>query len=97
MQLVDPINKTILDNLESDVKTEEERCTKMFDQWLTTDSKATWNNTLIALRSPAVRLENVAQDIEKMLDNHVSRKKIMYKVCIDYTPPFCTLLGIDCR
>ena len=79
LQLIDPKNATLLDNLKSDSNNAEEQCTEMFNQWLMTDSKATWNKILIALRSQAVRLENVAQDVEKMLDNRVS-KKIMYRV-----------------
>jgi len=76
VQLIDSKHVTILDNLRADitVKGLEERCTEMFKEWLRTEDKdkATWSKVILGLRSKAVRLENVANDIEKMLNNHVS-------------------------
>ena len=42
-------------------------CMEMFWYWLNTNTNATWQQLIIALRSPAVKLPVVADDIEKML------------------------------
>ena len=45
----------------------KECCKKMFWYWLSTNTSATWQQLIEALRSPAVELPVVAADLEKML------------------------------
>jgi len=51
-------------------KNPEEKCTEMFDQWLLTERKATWDKVIAALR--AVNLYSTADEVERMLDHRVS-------------------------
>ena len=57
-----------LDVIESNhADNKKECCKKMFWYWLSTNTDATWQKLVEALRSPAVELPVVAADIEKML------------------------------
>ena len=42
-------------------------CMKMFWYWLNSNTDATWEQLIVALRSSAVKLPVVAADLEKML------------------------------
>ena len=42
-------------------------CMEMFWCWLNSNTDATWEQLIVALRSPAVKLSAVAADLEKML------------------------------
>jgi len=79
------------------LKDVEERCTEMFNRWLKSDNEATWNKIILGLRSQGVHLENVAQDIEKMLDdNHVSGNvKYSIYVCASPFYPGIVLYGLE--
>ena len=44
-----------------------ECCKEMFWHWLSTDTSASWQQLIDALRSPAVGLTVVAADLERML------------------------------
>ena len=56
-----------LDVIESNHDDKKECCKKMFWYWLSTNTDASWQKLIEALRSPAVELPVVAADIEKML------------------------------
>ena len=57
-----------LDVIESNHPGDNEKCCmKMFWHWLSTNTDATWQQLIEALRSPAVKLPAVAADLEKML------------------------------
>ena len=57
-----------LDIIESDhVGDNKKCCIDMFRYWLSTNTNATWQHLVEALRSPAVELPVVANDLEKML------------------------------
>ena len=45
----------------------KECCKKMFWYWISTNTDASWQKLIEALRSPAVELPVVAADIEKMI------------------------------
>ena len=57
-----------LDVIESNHAGDNETCCmKMFWYWLNTNTDATWEQLIVALRSSAVKLPVVADDLEKML------------------------------
>ena len=45
----------------------KECCKKMFWYWISTNTDASWQKLIAALRSPAVELPVVAADIEKII------------------------------
>ena len=47
-------------------------CMEMFWHWLSTDTDASWQQLIEALRSPAVELPVVAADLEKVLTHEGS-------------------------
>ena len=47
-------------------------CEKMLWHWLDTNTNATWEQLIAALRSPAIELFVVAADLEKMLPGIVT-------------------------
>ena len=56
-----------LDVIESTYADDKKCCKKMFWYWISTNTDASWQKLVEALRSPAVELPVVAADIEKML------------------------------
>ena len=42
-------------------------CKRVLEKWLETTSDATWNELIIALRSPGVQLVSFAKQLEQML------------------------------
>ena len=60
-----------LDVIESNYADDKkECCKKMFWYWISSNTDASWQKLIEALRSPAVELPVVAADIEKMLTGH---------------------------
>ena len=56
-----------LDVIEANYADDKKCCKKMFWYWISTNTDASWQKLIEALRSPAVELPVVAADIEKML------------------------------
>jgi len=57
-----------LDVIQSNHANDNKKCCKeMFWYWLSTNTNASWQHLIEALRSPAVELPVVAADLEKML------------------------------
>ena len=56
-----------LDVIKSNYTDKKTCCKEMFWCWLSTNTSATWQQLIEALRSPAVELPVVAADLEKML------------------------------
>ena len=73
LQLIDQAHTSVLFNMkEYHHKTHEDQCLEMFNHWLATDSKPTWNKVIANLKAPAVNLHNLAQTVDGMLDHRVS-------------------------
>ena len=71
--MFDPQDEGVLNGMRSETnKRPEEHCREVFNHWLQTKRKATWNKLIKCLKSQAVNLPSVASDIENMLDNRVS-------------------------
>ena len=60
-------------------------CKRLFGRWLEANAGATWNVLIKALRSPTVRLDYVASQLEKMLITEC-------KICM-FTTYFVLLQG----
>ena len=56
-----------LDIIKSNYTVKKTCCKEMFWHWLSTDTSASWQKLIQALRSPSVELFVVADDLEKML------------------------------
>ena len=56
-----------LDVIKSNYTDKKTCCKEMLWYWLSTNTSATWEQLIEALRSPAVELPVVAADLEKML------------------------------
>ena len=56
-----------LDVIKSNYTDKKTCCKEMFWYWLSSNTDATWQKLIEALRSPAVELPVVAANIEKML------------------------------
>ena len=68
VKLLKEYQESQLDTIESNhVGDNRKCCIAMFRYWLGTDTDASWQQLIEALRSPAVELPVVAADIEKML------------------------------
>ena len=42
-------------------------CRRMFRKWLDTDKDASWKKLIAALQSPGIQLNNIAENIQKMV------------------------------
>ena len=66
IQLLREDQEPHLDVIKSDCGNIKQCCVQMFWYWLQTNPKASWQQLLDALRSPALELHNVAANIEAM-------------------------------
>ena len=68
VKLLNEDQKSHLDIISSDHANDNRTCCKkMLWYWLDTNTNATWEQLIAALRSPAIELFVVAADLEKML------------------------------
>ena len=62
------VSSNILDRIEQDGGREcGSACRKMFQAWLSNNSKGTWNDVITALKSNSVNENGVAEELEKMI------------------------------
>ena len=66
-QLLDEQYVRILYTIRADHKTAEDSCIEMLDEWLRTDVHASWNKLIEGLKSPSVKLNDVAGQLQHML------------------------------
>ena len=57
-----------------------ECCKCMLKKWLDTKADASWNQLLVALRSPSVQLASVADQIEQKLTTKKKKSKNSNKI-----------------
>ena len=68
VMLLNEDQESHLDNIKLDHAGDNETCCmEMLCYWLRTNTSATWEQLIAALRSPAIELSVVADDLEKML------------------------------
>ena len=68
VMLLNEDQESHLDNIKKDHAGDNETCCmEMFWYWLCTNTSATWEQLIAVLRSPAIKLSVVADDLEKML------------------------------
>ena len=68
VQLLDPSQVERLSIIEANYGNDVLRCSQqMFSYWLQSTPNASWNHLLVALRSPSVSLNSLAEDIEQLL------------------------------
>ena len=56
-----------LDGINLDAKECKIACRIMFQEWLRSNHKGTWNNVIVALRSYSVGENSVADNLEEMM------------------------------
>ena len=69
VQLLDQQYVATLQTIKADCKKAEERCIEMFNEWLTTDNDASWDKLIDGLKSPSVKLNSLAEKLQKMPKN----------------------------
>ena len=55
-------------------------CLAMLQYWMDTQSKATWNHLVTALRSPGVEMDTVASDIERNFTGKMEHCDTLYMI-----------------
>lgn len=88
IQLLDQEYVATLYTIKSENKNAEESCTEMFIEWLATDADASWNKLIKALRSPSVKLTQLAGTLQNMLPGYqkpVCSYSYNYDMCTTIT------------
>lgn len=68
IELLSECNESQLDVIKANLGSDNEQCCKeMFWYWLRTDDHANWQQLLESLKSPGVKLNTVAANIEGIL------------------------------
>lgn len=66
-QLLNQQYEETLMGIRENQKASEDSCLEMFKEWLRTDEKASWGKLIEGLKAPSVKLNQLAEKLQKML------------------------------